>query len=290
MPVKPAPHPLSPDDIDRLLSARHADPFAVLGPHEHGRATWVTAIDPGAESLSAVIAGKEHPLPRVEGALFSGKVPAGKPYALRGHGWDGAVWDHDDAYRFGPVLGELDEYLLGEGTHRRLWHALGAHVITHEGVEGVHFAVWAPNAERVSVVGDFNVWDGRRNVMRRRGATGVWELFLPGLTEGTIYKYEIRANGGAILPLKADPVGFGSEHPPRTGSVVRRIEGADWTDGDWMSAPASRSIHRRADLDLRSASGQLEARRGQAVGRSAITNWPRIWSPTPPTWASPISS
>ncbi len=133
----------------------------------------------------------------------------------------------------------MDEYLLGEGTHRRLWQVLGAHLMTHEGVDGVHFAVWAPNAERVSVVGDFNVWDGRRNPMRRRGATGVWEIFMPGLAEGTPYKYEIKGPGGQVLPLKADPVGFGSEYPPANASVVRRIAG-DWQDAGWMETRAAK--------------------------------------------------
>ena len=131
-------------------------------------------------------------------------------------------------------MGEIDEYLLGEGTHQRIWQVLGAHLITHEGVEGVQFAVWAPNAQRVSVVGDFNIWDGRRHPMRRRGATGVWETFVPGLKDGVSYKYEIRSNSGALMPLKADPVGFGSEHPPANASVVRDIRPRAWSDKDWM--------------------------------------------------------
>ena len=115
---------------------------------------------------------------------------------------------------------------------------MGAHVITHEGVRGVHFAIWAPNALRVSVVGDFNVWNGRRSPMRRRGVTGVWELFVPALDEGEIYKFEIIGQDGAVLPLKADPVGFGAEHPPRTGSVVRDLTQYDWADDIWMSRRA----------------------------------------------------
>jgi len=111
--------------------------------------------------------------------------------------------------------------------------------MVHEAVAGTHFAVWAPNAQRVSVVGDFNIWDGRRAPMRRRGATGVWEIFIPGLGEGAIYKYEICGHDGVVLPLKADPVGFGSEHAPANGSVVRRIDGAVWHDGDWMAARAA---------------------------------------------------
>jgi 1,4-alpha-glucan branching enzyme len=192
-----------------------------------------------------LLAGKsETPLDPVPGApgLFAGPLGRAKSYRLRGEA-AGTSWEFEDPYRFGPVLGEMDEYLLGEGTHQRIWQVLGAHPVTHEGVEGVHFAVWAPNAERVSVVGDFNQWDGRRHPMRLRGATGVWEIFLPGLGEGTVYKYEIRGRGGAVLPLKADPVGFGSEHPPATGSVVRRIGKSDWSDAAWCKArPAAQGI------------------------------------------------
>jgi 1,4-alpha-glucan branching enzyme len=145
------------------------------------------------------------------------------------------VWEEQDAYAFGPKLGEMDEYLLGEGTHNQLWDAVGAHVCTHQGVEGTHFAVWAPNALRVSVVGDFNGWDGRRHVMRRRGATGVHEIFLPALGDGTVYKYEILDGAGNLLPLKADPVGFGAELPPATASVVRDLRGYEWSDSGWLS-------------------------------------------------------
>ena len=255
------PHPLTPDTVARLLAARHDDPFAVLGPHRHGRATWVTALDQGADSLSAVIGAKEYPLDRVEGPLFCGKVPGGKPYRLRGRGADGAVWEYDDAYRFGPVLSDFDEYLLGEGTHERLWQALGAHVRTHEGVSGTHFAVWAPNARRVSVVGDFNAWDGRRHPMRRRGGTGVWEIFIPGAGDGTRYKYEIVGPDDILQPLKADPVGFGAEHPPATASVVRDLAGYGWPDGDWM---ARRHAANRRDAPI-------------SVYEVHLGSWKRIW-------------
>ncbi|MCF1709953.1 1,4-alpha-glucan branching protein GlgB [Tabrizicola sp. J26] len=218
-----------------IADGSHGDPFAVLGPHQKGKRWTVTAFVPGADRLT-VLAGTQiaaSPVPGTPG-LFVAEIGKNQPYRLRAEQGSN-FWEFEDAFRFGPVLGEMDEYLLGEGTHRRLWQALGAHAITHEGVEGVHFAVWAPNAQRVSVVGDFNVWDGRRHPMRRRGATGVWETFVPEIGEGTAYKYEIRGPGGAILPLKADPVGFGSEHPPKTASVVRRISGAKWGDDGWMA-------------------------------------------------------
>ncbi len=234
--------PFSEETISRLLSASHDDPFSVLGPHpdESGKRR-ITAFDPWADTLCATIGKKEHPLDRIEGGLFSGIVPGDKTYRLRGKRNDGEIWDYDDAYRFGPVLGDLDEYLLGEGSHRRLWEALGAHVKTIDGVDGVdgvHFAVWAPNARRVSVVGKFNSWDGRRHVMRRRGATGVWEIFVPGAAEPDSYKYEIVGADGQLQPLKADPLGFGSEHAPRTASQVRDISGYGWGDDDWMQTRA----------------------------------------------------
>ena len=213
----------------------HSDPFSVLGLHERDGKLVLAAFVPGAERLLALTARAEVSLAPVQDypGLFAGVMAAREPYRLRASN-QSATWEFDDPFRFGPVLGELDEYLLGQGRQKRLWHSLGAHVMTHEGAEGTHFAVWAPNAERVSVVGDFNIWDGRRHPMRRRGGTGVWETFVPGLGDGTIYKYEIRGQGGQNLPLKADPVGFGSEHPPRNGSVVRRIDRAVWSDQGWM--------------------------------------------------------
>ncbi|MFZ5961421.1 1,4-alpha-glucan branching protein GlgB [Thalassococcus sp. BH17M4-6] len=223
-------------DLRRIPEGRCDDPFAILGPHKEGRSRVVTAFDPGAYEMAAVVAGKAHPLDPVPGlqGVFRGSVAGTKPYLLRGKSAEGAEWEVEDAYRFGPVLGEIDEYLLGEGTHRRLWQCMGAHVREHEGVEGTSFAVWAPNARRVSVVGDFNLWDGRRHVMRRRGSTGVWEIFVPGIGEGAVYKYEIVGAHGAVMPLKADPVGFGSQHPPENASVVRDIRGYGWSDKGWM--------------------------------------------------------
>ncbi len=234
--------PIDPEIARRLIAGDFDDPFAVLGPHGSGKDRRVAAFDPSAEGLSALVDGKEHPLDPVPDApgLFSGAAPGDGPYRLIGTGL-GGTWEYDDAYRFGPVLGEIDEYLLGEGTHQRLWKALGAHVMTHEGEDGTHFAVWAPNAKRASVVGAFNFWDGRRHVMRRRGATGVWEIFIPGVVDGTPYKYEMVAGDGRRLPLKADPVGFGAEHPPATASVVRDIGGYGWDDADWMDTRAGRN-------------------------------------------------
>src|SRR6056297_576132 len=154
---------IAPEEALAICHGTHGDPFAVLGPHSFARFRIVRAFDPGAEKMWAVADRKTHPLDPVPGAqgVFAGKVPGTKPYRLRGEA-HGQTWEHEDPYRFPPVIGEIDEYLLGEGTHRRLWQVLGAHVTEHEGVRGAHFAVWAPGARRVSIVGEFNHWDGRQ--------------------------------------------------------------------------------------------------------------------------------
>jgi len=225
------------EDARRLQQGIHDDPFSVLGPHETGAKRALAVFHPGLSRLEAVTGKKTVALDRHPDApdLFVGPLPGKGDYRLRATNGEGHEWEFEDPYRFGPVIGEMDEYFLGEGTHRRLWQILGAHIRVHEGAEGTHFAVWAPNARRVSVVGPFNGWDGRRHPMRRRGATGVWEIFLPGLGEGEVYKYEILGPDGSIRPLKADPVGFGSEHPPQTASVVRDISGYGWHDDQWMT-------------------------------------------------------
>ena len=229
---------IDPNAAAAIAEGRHGDPFAVLGLHKRGGKWVVLAFDPGAEGLQVLVgkAGKPVAALPVAGApgVFVAELAKKSDYRLQFHG-HGAQWVCEDAFRFGPVLSDMDEYLLGEGTVKRLWQVLGAHVMTHEGVAGTHFAVWAPNVERASVVGGFNAWDGRRHPMRKRGGTGVWETFLPEITDGEAYKYELRGPGGVLLPLKADPVGFGSEHAPANASVVRDITGTAWQDGPWMT-------------------------------------------------------
>ncbi len=159
-------------------------------------------------------------------------------------------WSVIDPYTFGPVLGPMDDYYGAEGTHLRLYDKLGAHLLAHEGVDGVLFAVWAPNARRVSVVGDFNGWDGRRHVMRKRPGSGIWEIFLPDVAEGAVYKYEIVGGDGKLLPLKSDPYGFAAELRPKTASRVARVDSFSWSDGDYMAAPRRAGCAPVADVDL----------------------------------------
>ncbi|MFT4013353.1 MAG: 1,4-alpha-glucan branching protein GlgB [Paracoccus sp. (in: a-proteobacteria)] len=241
------PPPGNDRDLQDLREGRCDHPFDILGPHPQGRGRQVVAFQPDLVSLSALTKGKETPLPRIDGDFFAGKVPAGR-YHLKATRADGSTQEFEDPYRFGPVLGEMDLHLMGEGTHRRLWQALGAHVITHEGVQGTHFAVWAPNARRVSVVGDFNRWDGRVHPMRRLGSSGVWEIFLPAIAEGALYKYEILDAQGDLV-LKADPLGFGSQHPPEKASMVRDIAGYGWHDAAWLDKRAA-AQDRRAPISI----------------------------------------
>lgn len=218
--------------IAALLDGSHADPFALLGPHEGPEGTFARAVLHGAEEAEAfsLKGGRLGKMTRVDGPLFEGKL-RGKPkpvrYRCRGNG---AEWWVTDPYSFGPVLGPMDDFLIAEGTHFRLFDKLGAHVIEHQGAHGVHFAVWAPNARSVNLVGDFNGWNGAAHMMRRRVDIGVWEIFIPDIGEGTAYKYRITGPDGTVQPLKADPFAFASELRPKTASIVARPGKRDWGD------------------------------------------------------------
>ncbi len=231
-----------------LLDGTHADPFALLGPHAGPDGCFVRAILPGAETVNVCTlgGGALGPLARVDDrGLFEGHV-RGRPrplkYRCRGNG---AEWWVTDPYSFGPVLGPIDDYLAAEGTHLRLFDRLGAHAIDHEGASGVHFAVWAPNAARVALVGDFNGWDQRRHVMRRRADTGIWEIFMPGVGIGAAYKFLIVGPDGQQLPLKADPFAFAAELRPNTASLVAVPGKPDWGDeahrAHWQSLDPRRA-------------------------------------------------
>ncbi len=222
-----------------VLEARHGDPFAFLGMHAAGGNLCVRVFLPWARRLWAVdaatgeVAGE---LSRVhEEGLWSGMLGR-RPrfrYRLRAEGALGTV-EFDDVYAFPPVLGDFDIHLLAEGTHHESYAVLGSHWREHDGVLGVSFAVWAPNARRVSVVGDFNDWDGRRYPMRLRQGAGIWEIFIPGLEPDHVYKYEILGAGGTLLPLKADPYAERAERPPATATVVAPPSRHGWNDTEWI--------------------------------------------------------
>lgn len=192
--------------INALERAEHGDPFALLGPHREGDGMVIRTYQPGA--LQVEIADPDsgdvigEMVPERTAGVYSILLPAPCRYILRIH-WHGGVQETEDPYAFGPQLGDMDIYLFSEGNHRELGKVFGAQVIQCQGVSGVRFAVWAPNARRVSVVGDFNSWDGRRHPMRLHQSAGVWEIFIPRLGPGEVYKYEILGEHG-LLPLRAD--------------------------------------------------------------------------------------
>ncbi|MDP5238091.1 1,4-alpha-glucan branching protein GlgB [Uliginosibacterium sp. 31-16] len=220
---------LTDTDITALCEARHDDPFAILGLHTGaGGGYQLRAFIPGAAAISVVDRARKKRgelVARHPAGFFEGPVDAKKPfhYRLRVTWQDGSTVTLEDPYRFPPVLGETDAWLLGEGSHLRPYEILGARWCEMDGVTGTSFAVWAPNASRVAVLGDFNGWDNRRHPMRLRRECGVWEIFLPDVPEGAHYKYEIRAANGHILPLKADPYALQSELRPSTASVVSHL-------------------------------------------------------------------
>jgi len=225
--------------LDAIVRGEHGDPFSILGLHHGRNGASVRAFLPGAESVSVVEpkSGDVFTLDKLHRTgFFGGEVPDTFPrdYRLRVI-YDGQTVEIDDSYRFGPILGELDLHLFAEGNHLRLYEKMGAHAITHEGVDGISFAVWAPNATRVSVVGPFNDWDGRRHAMRKRTESGIWEIFIPGLPLGELYKYELLGPSKELLPLKADPFAFQQERPPATASIVHGLPKRPTPIGSWQS-------------------------------------------------------
>jgi 1,4-alpha-glucan branching enzyme len=229
--------------IAAILEGRHGDPFAVLGPFRDGDRILVRSFQPGADAVEILARRDGRPLAELQrvhpGGIFAGHIPPDEPYLLRIH-WPGGIQETEDPYSFGLLLGELDLHLIAEGRHYELGNTLGAHVMEIDGVRGVRFAVWAPNAWRCSVVGDFNTWDGRRHPMRLRQEAGVWEIFIPRLVPGTRYKYELLGPHGELLPQKADPVARASEAAPATASLVADPEPFIWTDDEWMAERAAR--------------------------------------------------
>ena len=222
-----------------ITEGRHGNPFAFLGPHRVAGRSVIRTFQPHVKSVQVVDAdGTELAvMEKNHGAgLFEVSLEEHcADYRLRITTANGEINIIDDAYRFTSPLGELDLHLLGEGAHHTLYEKLGAHVVALEGVEGTHFAVWAPNAQRVSVVGDFNAWDGRRHAMRLHRANGIWDIFVPGVGAGAYYKFELLDKEGTLLPLKTDPLAHLYEGPPGNASRVYTST-FTWTDEHWMSA------------------------------------------------------
>ncbi|HWS86865.1 MAG TPA: 1,4-alpha-glucan branching protein GlgB [Pyrinomonadaceae bacterium] len=239
-------------ELERLLTVNSPDPHALLGAHPTAGGVVVRAFRPDAVRVEVVIDGESpremartHPAGLFE-LLLEGRAEL-FPYQLRAHYPGGGVYTHRDPYAFLPTLGSFDEHLFGEGRHWRLYDKLGAHVRDLGGVRGVSFAVWAPNADGVSVVGDFNSWDGRLHQMRRLGASGIWEIFIPDLGPGALYKYEMHRRGG--LPfLKADPYALFAEVPPDTSSIVFQPT-YRFTDDAWLEQ-RQRADHLRSPLNI----------------------------------------
>ncbi len=231
-------------DVRLLLAAEHDDPFSFLGMHSRpDGALGVRVFRPDARAVTVRApdgtcfeSERIHPEGLFE-TIIAGRDPF--PYELETTDGRGEVAVERDPYSFAPLVGDYDQYLFNEGTHCEADRFLGAHPCTKGGCDGVAFALWAPAASRVSVVGDFNGWEGRRHPMRRRGSSGIWELFVPHLGTGAVYKHEIRTAGGELL-LKADPYAFRSEAPPRTASVVCDVTAFEWSDADWMCTRGER--------------------------------------------------
>ncbi len=252
--------PLPDDDLYPLLEIRHSDPHRLLGIHPFGKEHLLVRIwYPGAQSViihpvgvglkasSGVVLKCVHDNgifeAETETAFFKTKEGTQLSYQLSVTTADGTTRSMRDPYSFAPQLGELDLYLLSEGKHWEAYRKLGAHLKTIDGATGTLFAVWAPNAQRVSVVGDFNNWDGRFHMMRRLGSSGIWEIFLPDVAEGAHYKYEIRGPHGDLV-LKTDPYGFFAQHDLKTACMVYDLDRYKWADAQWLAKRYSTQLYR----------------------------------------------
>ncbi|MFF2200184.1 1,4-alpha-glucan branching protein GlgB [Streptomyces sp. NPDC058145] len=292
---------LDPAERDRLLGGAHHDPHAVLGAHPVPGGVLFRALRPNARAVSVVADGEHQDLASEGGGLFAAVLPYDEipSYTLRVVYDDGEQETHDP-YRFLPALGELDLHLIREGRHERLWQALGAEPMTHGDVAGTRFTVWAPNAQGVRVAGDFTYWDGTQYPMRSLGASGVWELFLPGIGEGARYKFEITSRYGDRF-LKADPMARRTEAPPDTASVVTAAH-HEWGDGDWLAHRADTPVHEapfsvyevhlpswRKGLTYRELAEQLPAY-VKDMGFTHVELMPVMEHPYGPSWGYQVTS
>src|SRR6188508_288921 len=240
-----------PSDLDSLIRGQHGDPFRLLGAHvAPDGGVVVRALRPGARGVTLLLRHPDDarvPMTRLHpDGLFEARVDGlssldgGIDYRFEIESGDGAAIVVDDPYRFGRIISDYDLHLFGEGLLLGVHERLGAHPTSLGGVAGVHFAVWAPNGQRVSVIGDFNQWDGRAHPMRRLVPSGIWELFVPDLAEGERYKFEVRTTAGHLLH-KIDPYGRFFEVPPQSAAIVFRTSGYPWGDEAWMRARAAGS-------------------------------------------------
>ena len=233
---KPSKQITLDSDLIRIIEAKHHDPFSVLGRHVVNGKTVIRAFLPYAESVRI---GKKGPLmTRIPDSDFFEYYPdlneVDDHHQLFWTDKEGHDHLHYDPYTFLPVLAEFDQNLFAGGSHWHIYKKLGGHLHTVDGIDGVYFAVWAPNAERVSVIGDFNRWDGRNHPMRNLGGSGIWEIFIPGLTVGCLYKFEIRNTHTGEVLVKTDPYGQQFEFRPQTAAIIVDEEGYDWQDSEWM--------------------------------------------------------
>ncbi|GLW06179.1 1,4-alpha-glucan branching enzyme GlgB [Microtetraspora sp. NBRC 13810] len=290
-------------ELDRLAGGAHHDPHAILGAHLGADGVTFRTLRPLAERVQVVLDGEAHDMPHLAYGVFEVTLPGldkVPDYRLRVSYPDADAYETEDPYRHWPTLGEVDLHLIGEGRHERLWEALGARVLRHEDVEGTAFAVWAPNARGVRVIGDFNHWDGGGHPMRSLGRSGVWELFVPGIGAGERYKFAVLGVDGRWRE-KADPMARRTELPPATASVVESPEHV-WGDDAWMDGRPARDpidgpmsvyeVHLgswRPGLSYRDLADQLVAY-VKEMGFTHVEFLPVAEHPFGPSWGYQVTS
>src|ERR1017187_7717482 len=235
---------LPPAEINSFLSGTHSDPFLILGPHRVGDDVCIRVFRPDAKKIE-IVTDRQSSI-EMEKVHRDGFFQVAVPGATRDLDYKLRVTSRDDSeritrdpYSYGAIMGEVDQHLFTEGQHWEIYEKFGAHLRTMGDEAGVYFAVWAPNAERVSVVGDFNGWDGRVHPMASLGASGVWELFLPGLAAGSLYKFEIRNRHTGAVKAKADPFGRAFEKRPATAALTTEPAAHPWGDAAWLARRAN---------------------------------------------------
>src|SRR5689334_16973066 len=235
-------------EVEAIVGGYHGDAFRILGPHmvssvKEPQRWEIRAFKPQAERVEVVTPDRVIPTERIHSdGFFVAKCECEiREYRLRVHEYGGHTYEIDDAYRFPTQVSDFDLYLFGEGTNYESYNTMGAHICESLGVRGVRFAVWAPNAEVVCLVADFNNWDTRRHPMRLRTA-GVWEIFIPGIGEGHPYKFFVRSRYRGHRQMKADPFGFGMEIPPASASIVSNLDRYEWHDSEWMESRGKKDL------------------------------------------------